>query len=155
MRWAEDLDDQTMKAEFYPNVDKTRLFADGYIAEKSGHSRGSTVDLTLVKLPARPTRPYHPGEPLTPCFAAKDERFPDDSVDMVPVTTASTPSATPSTRASPGCSAPTGCCSRPPWRTSASSTSPRSGGHHTFKPEAYPDTYFDFPVARRSLTGHH
>lgn len=82
VRWAEDLDDQDMKAEFYPDVDKTRLFADGYIAEKSGHSRGSTVDLTLVRLPAKPTRPYHPGQPLVPCFAPKGERFPDNSVDM-------------------------------------------------------------------------
>lgn len=49
-RWARDLDDQGTKAEFYPNVDKTRLFELGYIAERSGHSRGSTVDLTIVDL---------------------------------------------------------------------------------------------------------
>ena len=82
VRWARDLADQRMKPEFYPRVDKTRLFEDGYIAEKSGHSRGSTVDLTLVRVPARPTRPYVPGEPLAPCFAPKGERFPDNSVDM-------------------------------------------------------------------------
>lgn len=46
--WAKDLQDLKMKKEFYPKVDKTNLFRDGYIAEKSGHSRGSTVDLTLV-----------------------------------------------------------------------------------------------------------
>ncbi|MGE2734731.1 M15 family metallopeptidase, partial [Mycolicibacterium vaccae] len=46
--WAGDLSDRTMEPEFYPRVDKTQLFADGYIAEQSGHSRGSTVDLTLV-----------------------------------------------------------------------------------------------------------
>lgn len=82
VRWAQDLDDQATKPEFYPNVDKTRLFDDGYIAEKSGHSRGSTMDLTLVKLPARPTRPYVPGEPLVPCYAPESQRFPDNSVDM-------------------------------------------------------------------------
>ena len=49
-RWAADLSDQSTKAEFYPNVDKTRLFELGYIAERSGHSRGSTLDLTLVNL---------------------------------------------------------------------------------------------------------
>jgi zinc D-Ala-D-Ala dipeptidase len=48
--WARDLDDQAMRQEYYPNVDKTQLFALGYIAERSGHSRGSTVDLTLVDL---------------------------------------------------------------------------------------------------------
>jgi D-alanyl-D-alanine dipeptidase len=45
--WAKDLSDTKMKKEFYPHVDKTNLFKDGYIAEKSGHSRGSTMDLTL------------------------------------------------------------------------------------------------------------
>jgi zinc D-Ala-D-Ala dipeptidase len=50
VRWANDLNDQRMKAEFYPNIDKSKLFELGYIAEKSGHSRGSTVDLTLISL---------------------------------------------------------------------------------------------------------
>ncbi|OIQ49290.1 D-alanyl-D-alanine dipeptidase [Pseudodesulfovibrio hydrargyri] len=48
MRWAEDLDDTRTKAAHYPDVDKRNLFRDGYIAARSGHSRGSTVDLTLV-----------------------------------------------------------------------------------------------------------
>lgn len=48
--WAENLDDTRMKAYFYPQVDKTRLFADGYIDAKSGHSRGSTLDLTLFDM---------------------------------------------------------------------------------------------------------
>ena len=48
VRWAEDAADQKNKAFFYPDVDKSRLFALNYIAVKSGHSRGSTVDLTLV-----------------------------------------------------------------------------------------------------------
>ncbi|WP_371672860.1 M15 family metallopeptidase [Streptomyces sp. NBC_00289] len=151
VRWAEDLDDQVMKSEFYPNVDKTRLFEDGYIAEKSGHSRGSTMDLTIVRLPARPTRPYHPGEPLVPCYASQDQRFPDNSVDMG-----------------------TGFdC----FDTLAHTLDPRVEGrqrdnrlllkstledlgfvnlaeewwHYTFKPEPYPDTYFDFPVSSKSL----
>jgi len=45
--WAKDLGDQKMRREFYPRVDKARLFELGYIAEKSGHSRGSTIDLTI------------------------------------------------------------------------------------------------------------
>lgn len=53
VEWAKDLDDQKRKAAQYPNVDKSRLFELGYIAEKSGHSRGSTVDLTLVDLATR------------------------------------------------------------------------------------------------------
>lgn len=49
VRWAEDTADESTKAEYYPNVDKSRLFEEGYIAERSGHSRGSTVDLTLAR----------------------------------------------------------------------------------------------------------
>ncbi|MGR8929910.1 MAG: M15 family metallopeptidase [Gammaproteobacteria bacterium] len=47
-RWAKDLNDRKMKTEYYPFIDKKNLFKDGYIAEKSGHSRGSTVDLTII-----------------------------------------------------------------------------------------------------------
>lgn len=46
--WALDLEDTRMKEYFYPELDKSALFAQGYIASKSGHSRGSTVDITLV-----------------------------------------------------------------------------------------------------------
>ena len=48
MRWAEDLNDQVNKAAYYPDVDKSTLFAQGYIADRSGHTRGSTMDLTIV-----------------------------------------------------------------------------------------------------------
>lgn len=150
VRWAKDLDDQTMKGEFYPRVDKSRLFADGYIAEKSGHSRGSTVDLTLVRLPVPPAGPDRPS---APCYAPRDERFPDSSVDMG-----------------------TGFdC----FDTLAHTDDPRIRGvrranrqflkrvlteagfvnlaeewwHYTLRAEPFPDVHFDFPVARGSLTG--
>jgi D-alanyl-D-alanine dipeptidase len=48
VRWGKDLSDKKMKAEFYPTVEKRNLFKDGYIAKHSGHSRGSTVDLTII-----------------------------------------------------------------------------------------------------------
>jgi D-alanyl-D-alanine dipeptidase len=46
--WARDLNDTLNKQEFYPTVEKRHLFRDGYIASQSGHSRGSTVDLTII-----------------------------------------------------------------------------------------------------------
>lgn len=152
VRWAKDLDDQDMKAEFYPRVDKTRLFDDGYIAAKSGHSRGSTMDLTVVRLPARPTHPYVPGQPLVPCYAPKDQRFPDNSLDMGTGfdcfdTLAHTldPRIQGQQRAN---------------RMLLKSTLENLGfvnlaeewWHYTYQPEPYPDTYFDFPVSRKSLT---
>lgn len=48
VRWAHDLDDLSTKAAHYPHVDKSRLL-DGYIAPVSNHTRGATVDLTLMR----------------------------------------------------------------------------------------------------------
>ena len=50
MNWALDPDDTLMKEYFYPELDKEVLFPRGYIDEHSGHSRGSTVDLTLFDM---------------------------------------------------------------------------------------------------------
>lgn len=50
MQWAKDLDDVRMKEYFYPELDKSVLIPQEYIAEKSGHTRGSTVDLTLFDM---------------------------------------------------------------------------------------------------------
>ncbi len=50
MRWAEDPSDVRMKQYFYPDLQKTDLIPGGYIARLSGHSRGSTVDLTLFDM---------------------------------------------------------------------------------------------------------
>lgn len=48
MAWGQDDDDRRMKQYFYPDIEKRDLFRLGYIAAESSHSRGSTVDLTLV-----------------------------------------------------------------------------------------------------------
>lgn len=51
VRWAEDLSDQRTKPDYYPNLDKRALLGD-YIAPVSGHSRGATLDLTLLQCQA-------------------------------------------------------------------------------------------------------
>lgn len=56
-RWARDLNDTINKHLFYPNIKKRYLFKDGYIASKSSHSRGSTVDVTVIDA--------NTGEPLS------------------------------------------------------------------------------------------
>ncbi|MFJ5262650.1 M15 family metallopeptidase [Streptomyces sp. NPDC088387] len=155
VRWAEDLDDQAMKREFYPSVDKTRLFIDGYIAEKSGHSRGSTVDLTIVKLPALPTRPYVPGEPLVPCYAPRSERFPDNSVDMgTGYDCFDTRSHTLDPRIQ-GKQRANRLLLKTTLEDLGYVNLAEEWWHFTFKPELYPDTYFDFPVSWKSLTRTH
>ena len=54
VRWAQDENDTVGKAEFYPTLEKRELFPRGYIARRSGHSRGSTVDLTLTDTKGTP-----------------------------------------------------------------------------------------------------
>jgi zinc D-Ala-D-Ala dipeptidase len=82
VRWAKDIGDTKTRAEFYPTVDKRNLFRDGYIAEKSGHSRGSTIDLTIVPSPAPAQEQYIPGQPLRACYEPEGKRFGDSSIDM-------------------------------------------------------------------------
>ena len=50
VHWGKDLEDVKMKSLYYPRVEKKNLFKEGYIATYSGHSRGSTVDLTIIDL---------------------------------------------------------------------------------------------------------
>lgn len=50
VRWASDVKDTLMRRYFYPDVDKSKLFEREYIMAKSGHTRGSTVDLTLFDM---------------------------------------------------------------------------------------------------------
>src|SRR5882757_65475 len=47
VRWSKEPDDGRTKPRHYPNIDRADMFEQGYVAFKSGHSRGSTVDLTL------------------------------------------------------------------------------------------------------------
>jgi len=54
VRWSEQISDQSKKKQYYPRVNKADVFELGYVAKRSGHSRGSTVDLTLIKIGQKP-----------------------------------------------------------------------------------------------------
>ena len=54
VRWSREPETGETRAEFYPKLEKAELFPLGYIAEKSGHSRGSTIDLTLTDASGAP-----------------------------------------------------------------------------------------------------
>jgi D-alanyl-D-alanine dipeptidase len=71
-----------MKAEFYPRTDKQGLFALGYLAKPSAHSRGSTVDLGIVPADFSPAPPPNPSQPLKACTSPKGERFEDGTIDF-------------------------------------------------------------------------
>ncbi len=151
VQWAGDEDDQTMKREFYPRVDKSTLFEDGYIAEQSGHSRASTVDLTLVELPAERQRRWTPADGLQPCYGPRSQRFEDTSIDMGTGydcfdtrSHTADPRSTPEQRANRQrlVDAMAAC---------GFSNYENEWWHFTLEDEPYPDTYFDFVVSRASL----
>ena len=50
LEWSAQPEDERTKERFYPNIDRAEMFSNGYVAPKSGHSRGSAVDLTLYRL---------------------------------------------------------------------------------------------------------
>lgn len=79
MIWSQERKDQRMKREFYPFINKRDLFKLEYIAARSGHSRGSTIDLTIVQLPVKKEGSY---TQLQPCNANYAHRFRDNSIDM-------------------------------------------------------------------------
>ncbi|WP_431935343.1 M15 family metallopeptidase [Micromonospora sp. RP3T] len=149
--WAKRPQEQQMKAEFYPDVPKDRLFADGYLGAPTAHSRGSTLDLTLVPVPT-PTQPgYASGQPLLPCTAPAGRRFADDSVDMGTGFDCFDPRAH---TAAPGLT-DTARRNRALLKELMTAQGfenyPREWWHYRYVDEPYPDTWFDFPVARSSL----
>jgi D-alanyl-D-alanine dipeptidase len=125
VRWAEDTADVRTKAEHYPGVPKSRLFEEGYIAARSGHSRASTVDLTLVRIgPDGMPTPLDMGSPF-------------DFFD--PVSHTDSPDVTPAQHAN----------------RLRLKNAMEAGGftnyadewwHYTLDDEPYPDTYFDVVV---------
>ncbi|MFO7570598.1 MAG: M15 family metallopeptidase [Smithellaceae bacterium] len=146
VRWAKDLDDTKTKQEFYPSVDKRHLFRDGYIDSRSGHSRGSTVDLTLVPLPPPAQPVYVSGEPLKDCRLPSGERFADNAIDMRTGFDCFDPLSHPE---NPQVALPQRI-NRLLLKTLMEKHGFRhydkEWWHFTYKQEPYPDTYFNFPV---------
>jgi D-alanyl-D-alanine dipeptidase len=80
--WAHDGKDDEATRRFYPVLHKRNLFALGYIAAQSKHSTGTTVDLTLIKLPPAPAPRFDPAARYGPCTGPFAKRAPDNSIDM-------------------------------------------------------------------------
>lgn len=83
LQWSKDPTRSEMKTEFYPRTDKEKLFALGYLAKRSAHSRGSTVDLGIVPaaLSVVPPPP-DPSQSPKACTSPKGERFEDGTIDF-------------------------------------------------------------------------
>ncbi|MCP8465331.1 M15 family metallopeptidase [Pseudomonas sp. ZM23] len=121
-RWAANLQDTRNQARYYPGIDKRSLFRDGYIARHSGHSRGSTVDLTLVDAGN--------GDEL-------DMGSPFDFFG--PISRHGTPLITPSQTRNRE-------TLRQAMLRHGFEPYAAEWWHYTLKAEPYPNTYFDFPV---------
>jgi zinc D-Ala-D-Ala dipeptidase len=150
--WARNPADTAMKALFYPAVDKANLFRDGYIAERSGHSRGSTVDLTLIPLPPPRQPAYVHSQPPVPCTAPADRRFPDSSLDMGTAFDCFDPLSHTENPAVPPEAARNRLLLRAVMEKHGFRNYPREWWHFTLRDEPFPNTFFDLPVAPASAS---
>jgi D-alanyl-D-alanine dipeptidase len=122
IRWANEPEDGRTKLRHYPNIDRAAMFEQGYVATRSGHSRGSTVDLTLYHLATGELAPmggdhdlmdsasHHGATGITPVEARNRQHL---------------------------------CCVM---EASGFSRYDCEWWHFTLNDEPYPDTYFDFPI---------
>jgi D-alanyl-D-alanine dipeptidase len=126
LRWAKEPEDGRTKPRYYPNINRAEMFERGYVAAKSGHSRGSTVDLTL----------YH--------LATGERAQMDGDHDLMD----------PISHHEAGGITRVAARNRRSLRSIMESSGFRSYDcewwHYTLSGEPYPDTYFDFPIATTS-----
>ena len=121
MRWARAISDLAGKREFYPDVDKSTLFRDGYISSRSGHSRGSTVDLTLARADGRELDMGTPFDFFSPrSWPSSAEVSAEAHANRALLASA--------------------------MRRHGFRPYDREWWHFTLAHEPFPDTYFDFPV---------
>ncbi len=125
VRWAKDVGDTRMQAEFYPEVKKENLFREDYIAARSSHSRGSTVDLTLTSRAAKST---DPGLDMGSGFDFFSPKSWPTSLDVSAEARAHR------------------MLLQVLMEKHGFVPYPKEWWHFTFKNEPFPDTYFDFPV---------
>jgi zinc D-Ala-D-Ala dipeptidase len=122
LRWSEQPEDGRTKLRHYPNIGRAEMLEKGYVAAKSGHSRGSTVDLTLYHLAT--------GE-LAPMGGGHDLMDPISHHGAKEITLAEAINRQ-------------HLCSI--MKTCGFSSYDCEWWHYTLADEPYPDTYFDFPI---------
>jgi zinc D-Ala-D-Ala dipeptidase len=122
LRWAEQPEDGRTKPRHYPNIDRAEMFTQGYVATRSGHSRGGTVDLTLYHLDTGELAPmgghhdlmdpisHHEADGIAPVEARNRRHL------------------------------------RSIMESGGFTAYDYEWWHYTLKHEPYPDTYFDFPI---------
>lgn len=122
LRWSRQPEDGLRKSRHYPNIARTDMLEMGYVAAKSGHSRGGAVDLTLFHLAT--------GEPA-PMGGDHDLMDPISSHGAEGIA---------------GVEASNRRCLRSIMEASGFGSYDREWWHYALRDEPYPDTYFDFPI---------
>ncbi|MBD0839423.1 D-Ala-D-Ala dipeptidase VanX [Streptomyces sp. TRM68416] len=123
VRWSRQPEDGRTKSRHYPHIDRSDMFARGYVAAKSGHSRGSTVDVTLYHLDTGELASMGGGHDLMDCLSHHG------AAGIEPGETRNRAHL------------------RSVMEDCGFSSYEREWWHYTLRGEPYPDTYFDFPVA--------
>lgn len=127
LRWSEQPEDGRTKQRHYPHIDRSEMFENGYVAAKSGHSRGSTVDLTLYHLESGDLAAMGGDHDLMDSVS-------HHGADGIPQAAADSRRRL-----------------RAIMETSGFSSYACEWWHYTLRDEPYPDTYFNFPITQVSL----
>lgn len=126
LRWSEQPEDGRTKSRHYPNIDRAEMFEKGYVTERSGHSRGGAVDLTLYHLDTGELAAMGGGHDL-----------------MDPISHHGAAGITPAEARNRRY-----LCSI--MKASGFDRYDYEWWHYALRREPYPDSYFDFPVAELS-----
>jgi D-alanyl-D-alanine dipeptidase len=123
VEWSAQPEDGRTKQRFYPNIDRAAMFTSGYVAPKSGHSRGSAVDLTLYRLDTGELVPMGGGHDFM------DERSHHGAQGITAVEARNRETL---------CDV---------MEHSGFERYDHEWWHYALRYEPYPDTYFDFPIS--------
>lgn len=141
--WSKEPGTPQAKAMWYPNLKKTDLFPD-YIATRSGHSRGATLDATVAAIGAPDT--HLEG---VSCTAPQQASAPDGSLAMGTSFDCFDVKANTDAAGLTRTEIDNRALLREAMEAHGFKSYPFEWWHFTFEPEPYPDTYFDFPIAPR------
>ncbi len=149
VHWAKEPDDPKAKTVYYPNLPKAALFPD-YIATRSGHSRGATLDLTLVPLDQPSAAPAQAGAEVKPCTAPQAKQAPDGSLAMGTSFDCFDVKANTAAIGLTKEESDNRAILVEAMRKQGFTNYAKEWWHYTLDGEPYPDTIFDFPITPRS-----